>query len=90
MVVTMAMLLEYSSCCSSRYSLLLSTYNYNYYTDSNNNNNNYYYTTGSLPDGMLFMQFAVGALAMRGAGCTINDMWDRYTLINVYDDNTNL
>lgn len=26
------------------------------------------------------MQFAVGALAMRGAGCTINDMWDRYTL----------
>jgi len=29
------------------------------------------------------MQFAIGALAMRGAGCTINDMWDRYNLIIV-------
>ena len=26
---------------------------------------------------MLLGQFAIGALAMRGAGCTINDMWDK-------------
>lgn len=32
---------------------------------------------GGLPDARLIALFAVGALAMRGAGCTINDMWDR-------------
>ena len=32
---------------------------------------------GSLPDVLLMGKFAVGALVMRGAGCTINDMWDR-------------
>jgi len=32
---------------------------------------------GSLPDFVLMSKFAVGALVMRGAGCTINDMWDR-------------
>ncbi|KAG8470878.1 hypothetical protein KFE25_009299 [Diacronema lutheri] len=32
---------------------------------------------GTLPDARLLGLFAVGALAMRGAGCTINDMWDR-------------
>lgn len=32
---------------------------------------------GSLPDPVLISQFAVGALVMRGAGCTINDMFDK-------------
>lgn len=32
---------------------------------------------GSLPDLQLLTLFGVGALAMRGAGCIINDMWDR-------------
>jgi 4-hydroxybenzoate polyprenyltransferase len=32
---------------------------------------------GALPDAVLSLKFAVGALVMRGAGCTINDMWDR-------------
>lgn len=31
---------------------------------------------GSLPDLKLLTLFGVGALVMRGAGCTINDMWD--------------
>merc|ERR1719300_1657988 len=31
---------------------------------------------GSLPDPSLLATFAVGAIIMRGAGCTINDMWD--------------
>ncbi len=30
-----------------------------------------------LPDPYLLSLFATGALIMRGAGCTINDMWDR-------------
>jgi len=30
----------------------------------------------SLPDPGLLATFAVGAIIMRGAGCTINDMWD--------------
>ena len=30
-----------------------------------------------IPDPALFGLFAVGAFIMRGAGCTINDMWDR-------------
>jgi len=32
---------------------------------------------GSLPPLDLAALFAVGAFAMRGAGCTVNDMWDR-------------
>lgn len=32
---------------------------------------------GSLPDARLLALFAIGSVAMRGAGCTINDMWDR-------------
>ena len=32
---------------------------------------------GAFPDpGMLFL-FGLGAFIMRGAGCTINDMWDK-------------
>lgn len=31
---------------------------------------------GSLPDLKMLTLFGVGALVMRGAGCTINDMWD--------------
>jgi heme O synthase-like polyprenyltransferase len=33
--------------------------------------------TGSLPDLKLLCMFGVGALLLRGAGCTINDLWDR-------------
>lgn len=32
---------------------------------------------GCLPDLKLLGMYAAGALLMRGAGCTINDMWDR-------------
>ena len=32
---------------------------------------------GSLPDLRLLALFGTGAFLMRGAGCTINDMWDR-------------
>jgi 4-hydroxybenzoate polyprenyltransferase len=32
---------------------------------------------GQLPDGYFMVLFAVGALVMRGAGCTINDIVDR-------------
>jgi 4-hydroxybenzoate polyprenyltransferase len=32
---------------------------------------------GSLPDIKLLALFASGAFVMRGAGCTINDIWDR-------------
>jgi 4-hydroxybenzoate polyprenyltransferase len=32
---------------------------------------------GSLPDVRLIALFAIGSFAMRGAGCTINDIWDR-------------
>ena len=32
---------------------------------------------GALPDGRLMVLFAIGALVMRGAGCTVNDMVDR-------------
>ncbi|NXP76790.1 COQ2 protein, partial [Ramphastos sulfuratus] len=32
---------------------------------------------GCLPDGRMLALFGVGAVLMRGAGCTINDMWDR-------------
>jgi 4-hydroxybenzoate polyprenyltransferase len=31
---------------------------------------------GCLPDILLLGKFAVGAFVMRGAGCTINDLWD--------------
>ena len=33
--------------------------------------------SGALPDVMLMGTFALGALVMRGAGCTINDLWDQ-------------
>ena len=32
---------------------------------------------GALPDLLLMSKFAAGAFFMRGAGCTINDLWDR-------------
>lgn len=32
---------------------------------------------GGLPDLSLLATFALGSFVMRGAGCTINDMWDR-------------
>ena len=32
---------------------------------------------GAMPDLALMAQFGVGAFVMRGAGCTINDLWDR-------------
>jgi 4-hydroxybenzoate polyprenyltransferase len=32
---------------------------------------------GAPPDASLLALFGVGAFAMRGAGCTINDLWDR-------------
>jgi len=32
--------------------------------------------TGALPDPWLLSLFGVGAFCMRGAGCTINDLWD--------------
>lgn len=32
---------------------------------------------GTLPDGYLIAKFALGALVMRSAGCTINDLFDR-------------
>ena len=32
---------------------------------------------GCLPDPWLMALFGVGAVVMRGAGCTINDMWDK-------------
>jgi len=32
---------------------------------------------GALPDPQLLALFGVGALVMRSAGCTVNDLWDR-------------
>jgi hypothetical protein len=32
---------------------------------------------GAFPDPALMAWFAAGAIVMRGAGCTVNDMWDR-------------
>src|SRR4051794_34850841 len=32
---------------------------------------------GQLPDGRMMVLFAIGALVMRAAGCTVNDMVDR-------------
>lgn len=32
---------------------------------------------GALPDARLYALFGVGAFLMRGAGCTVNDLWDR-------------
>lgn len=32
---------------------------------------------GSLPDARLLLLFGAGAFLLRGAGCTINDLWDR-------------
>lgn len=33
-------------------------------------------TSGSFPDLNLLFLFGVGSILMRGAGCTINDLWD--------------
>ena len=33
--------------------------------------------SGTLPDFHYLALFGLGAVIMRGAGCTINDMWDR-------------
>ena len=33
--------------------------------------------TQSAPDVSLLAVFGIGAFVMRGAGCTINDMWDK-------------
>lgn len=32
---------------------------------------------GALPDFFLLAKFTAGAIVMRGAGCTINDLWDK-------------
>ena len=32
---------------------------------------------GSLPDPGLLALFGTGAILLRGAGCTVNDLWDR-------------
>lgn len=32
---------------------------------------------GALPDLAMLALFGTGAVIMRGAGCTINDMWDQ-------------
>ena len=32
---------------------------------------------GTLPNAHILSVFAVGAFVMRGAGCTINDLWDK-------------
>lgn len=32
---------------------------------------------GTIPDLLLMSKFALGAFIMRGAGCTINDLWDQ-------------
>lgn len=34
-------------------------------------------TTGGLPDPALILLFGAGAIIMRGAGCVVNDLWDR-------------
>ena len=34
-------------------------------------------SVGSLPEVQMMALFGVGAFVMRGAGCTINDLWDR-------------
>ncbi|EIE27322.1 4-hydroxybenzoate polyprenyl transferase [Coccomyxa subellipsoidea C-169] len=33
--------------------------------------------SGALPDAKLLALFGAGALLLRGAGCTVNDLWDR-------------
>lgn len=33
--------------------------------------------SGSLPDLHLLALFATGSILLRGAGCTVNDLWDR-------------
>lgn len=32
---------------------------------------------GAFPDLSMLALFGIGAFIMRGAGCTINDMWDK-------------
>ena len=38
---------------------------------------------GQLPDPWLLTVFGTGAFVMRGAGCTINDMWDKVLVAEV-------
>ena len=33
--------------------------------------------SGSLPDPVLLALFGTGSILLRGAGCTVNDLWDR-------------
>ena len=33
--------------------------------------------SGSLPDPKMLALFGTGALLLRGAGCTVNDLWDK-------------
>ncbi len=32
---------------------------------------------GALPDAAMLALFGTGAVLLRGAGCTVNDLWDR-------------
>jgi len=34
-------------------------------------------SAGHFPDVKLLLLFGAGSFVMRGAGCTINDLWDR-------------
>lgn len=40
---------------------------------------------GSLPDLKMLALFGLGAFVMRGAGCTINDLWDQDIDKKVYN-----
>lgn len=46
--------------------------------------------TGGLPDVGLLALFGAGAFIMRGAGCTVNDMWDRQIDKKVMNNNVGL
>ena len=39
---------------------------------------------GALPDLGLLALFGAGSFLMRGAGCTVNDMWDKDLDAKVY------
>lgn len=45
---------------------------------------------GNLPHLGMLTLFGTGALLMRGAGCTINDMWDRDFDKKVYETTGNI
>lgn len=42
---------------------------------------------GCFPDPYLLALFGAGSVVMRGAGCTINDMWDKDIDSKVYKYN---